>query len=401
MELTYEGPVHSTTVKRVYFLAIAALVPFLRPTFFGDSAIFDYVNLIFMTGFWISFLLRKEHVSFPLIIPMWLIMLGSLIGMIDSQTLGDNLLALLQDVYLYLWFVTLYNVIETEADLRWATFPWAILALILGGIFLAAGAFQVLTTERALFTFKNPNMAASYFLNCFFLTFIPVLAGRYMLRIIATFIFFLCLVATGSIAALLGLVIGGMFFILSYLYIRYCREFKVVYWVIMFIAIGFMICLGSDLITKEITSPLLGEHFPEIFGRLERSIGGRLIEVSSALKTFAQDPLGIGPHGFVHIHIPVLHHAETHSDYTAYLVERGIIGFVGLIVLISILTKNLWQSAQYAQTCQDFPLTLWIAALIGAFTANWGYAIGHEILHFRFPWFMFAVIAVQTKLFKI
>jgi O-antigen ligase len=84
---------------------------------------------------------------------------------------------------------------------------------------------------------------------------------------------------------------------------------------------------------------------------------------------------------------------EAHDDYLATLVERGALGFVGLMLLIgAVVTRAI--SIDPRRLSPDFrrvvPST---APLIGALVAMTVSALTHEVLHYRHLWALLGILA--------
>src|SRR5207249_4295837 len=60
---------------------------------------------------------RREQLVFPLALPFWLIMVGSLLGMYRADDPTRAVLTVTEDVYLYLWFVTLAHFLSRRCRL--------------------------------------------------------------------------------------------------------------------------------------------------------------------------------------------------------------------------------------------------------------------------------------------
>jgi O-antigen ligase len=79
----------------------------------------------------------------------------------------------------------------------------------------------------------------------------------------------------------------------------------------------------------------------------------------------------------------------------AFLVERGIFGFLGITLFFCALAKMLFQAIKTENSKQE---SLWIIGLFGMFVFTLSFSMSHEVLHFRHVWCAFALIAVEYKL---
>jgi O-antigen ligase len=110
---------------------------------------------------------------------------------------------------------------------------------------------------------------------------------------------------------------------------------------------------------------------------------------------------GIGPAGFKEVgpevkglRLKPKKHA-LHNDWLSFLVERGVIGFLGMVLLIGTITKMLFQTLRTESSKRE---SLWITALFGMLIFTLSFSFTHEVLHFRHVWCLFVLIAVEHKL---
>jgi O-antigen ligase len=124
----------------------------------------------------------------------------------------------------------------------------------------------------------------------------------------------------------------------------------------------------------------------------------------AGLESFINNALGIaiGPGGFAET-VKVtggywgasVEPLEPHSDYLSFLVERGIIGFIGLLLLVGTIVSMLMHCMK--NTCSERGF-LWAVGLCAMFLLILINALAHEVVYFRHVWFAFALIAAQEKL---
>jgi O-antigen ligase len=135
---------------------------------------------------------------------------------------------------------------------------------------------------------------------------------------------------------------------------------------------------------------------PNFLDRAQDSSEGRYFIWKAGFESFINNPLGmgIGPGGFKETGGV---EAELHSDYLSFLVERGIIGFIGLLSLVGTVVSMLRHCIKNAHSEQEF---LWAVGLCAIFLFILINALTHEVMHFRHVWFAFALIAAQEKLIR-
>jgi O-antigen ligase len=376
-------------IKNIYFLAIAGLTPVVAPTLPFNTAVLDYVNIVFMTLFFVYLLFRRTPLEFRLTLPAFVILFGSLIAMLDGQALPSNCVTIAQEAYLFAYFFVLLNIITDERDLRILTLLWIVFAAAEGGLVLSdlSGAISV----RGQGTFLNPNMAGSYLAMSAFLILQPYFKLNRMVQALVMALMLGGLFATKSLSAMLAFAGGGLVVFLLY----WCRS-DALRRVKLGIAAS-LIALGG------IVALLQATEVHNFLDRFQNSEEGREVIWSTGLDAFLKNPLGlgVGPAGFVQEVVVAGgpwgagRSKGLHNDYLAFLVERGVIGFAGLLLLLGALGSILRHGLGHAGRDRQF---LWAAALCGMFVFNLIDSVNHEVLHYRHVWLMFALIAAAEKL---
>jgi O-antigen ligase len=86
-----------------------------------------------------------------------------------------------------------------------------------------------------------------------------------------------------------------------------------------------------------------------------------------------------------------------HNDYFAFLIERGVLGLLGLLAFCAMVLR--WSGRLLAAPPQDAADGRWKpAGLAGAVFANLVLATSHESLHFRHLWLLFGLVWVASRL---
>ena len=376
--------------KTVYFFMIGFLVPLVSLQIVSNATVFDLFNVAFIS-FFLAYFFINGKLQIPLIIPIAVIMGGSLISMFNAQVPLKNSLALITDLYLFTFFIVLYNVIETKRELKIFILLFIVFAA-LQGCFMV-GDFLVNATKRSIGTFLNPNMASSYLGLSFFLLFQPyVKVNKYLSSLFGFFILG-GMLATKSFAGLIGFFIVTLTVMIVYWYRE--RTFNI-------IKLGTVILIIT--LVSLVIYPTVAK-MPSLSSRFSRSFDVRIITWKTGLDTFIKNPIGsgIGPAGFkevgpeVELTTSELIKIELHSDWLSFLVERGLIGFLGIVLLFCAIAKMLLQTTKTSNSSRE---KLWITGLSGMFIFALSFSFTHEILHFRHVWCAFALIAVEYKLRK-
>jgi O-antigen ligase len=376
-------------LKYPYFVSVAALVPLISPSLPLNSEFVDYVNALFFFALWIPLLMRRRFEG-RLYVPMGVIFLGSLIAMFNSPALATCVTTLVQEVYLFVFFLTLYNVIESDADIRALVLPWLVFAAVEGVIVLSQ--LRADPVLRARGTFDNPNMAASYLGISSFLLLQPVARIPWPARALFLFLTWGGMFATKSLSALLACILGlGSMSVVYAMQGRAGNRLKIV----LGLAAVVILIVGVTLTS--------GQSISNYLDRLPRSTDERTAIWKTGVKTFLENPLGIGigPAGFAEVefvrggHYGVGRRISLHNDYLAYLVERGVLGFCGLAGLLGTMAYLAYRAIKGARSNRGM---LWALGLSGMFVYILVDAMTHEVTHYRHVWLAFGLIAAQARL---
>src|SRR5262245_18291320 len=121
----------------LYLVLPVALSPIVVPAGPGQTALLDLVNLFALPAYAFALLLTRTPVVVPFLVPVFLIGVGSLIATLGAESPRTALFTMLQDVYLFAWFVVVVNLLIHGGDgtrLR-RTWMWVANGLALYGLF--------------------------------------------------------------------------------------------------------------------------------------------------------------------------------------------------------------------------------------------------------------------------
>jgi hypothetical protein len=348
----------------------------------------------------------RQPLVFPLLPSMWLILLSSLVATLAGSAHPNSITAIVQESYLFVWFIVLTNVLKTlsSLDVDRLMRVWTVLALVeavtvLMGMlrigpslfYVAPGSGRVLSIgglSRGLGTYVNPNAAAAYLSISFF-----VLLGTswpIWLRSACGVWLLLGMLGTGSIGALLSTV--GSLVVLAGVYPIVGNRRPTKLW-------GGILGVGAGVLATMLfvlslwPSPMPGAGFDTqghlfalTLGRLPRALASRFTLVEEAWSAFSLNPLGSGPN------TSVLYGGTLHNDYAAFLFERGPLGAIGWLFVVG---STLFTPLGAAQQSSDRHQRRRMLALGAGFLACAVNALTHEVSHFRQVWvlmaFLFAV----------
>lgn len=393
-----------------YWLALLLLVllPVQRLMIPFGLALADFVLLPLVGYVVLSAWRNGRSLTFPLLLPMLLILVAS--GMATAAGLAhfDSVIAILQELYIFVWFWALVNVLrwlgETAVDRLLKV--WSVVAA-LEAITTVMGMFQIgpamfytkpyydpADTEsvaRAVGVHMNSNAAAVYLSVSVF----AALATTWPLRrriLLAGWIY-AGMFATGSNGALLSTAVALL--ILLFVYQAVGNRRVVLLWggaAALAAGVGVLLLLiwpaGLLPVGMADGSSLL---FYTI-GRFRHSLAVRVEIARWAWQIYHQSPWGIGPNGYSTLL------GSLHNDYLAFWFERGPLGLFGWLLLIGVTLGTAVAHAGRQITAH----ARWRLLTLGAgFLACMINAFSHEVSHMRQVWiliaFLFALYAAARR----
>ena len=380
------------------FLTVVAMIvttPLVAWQSVAHTTPFDAVSALVVPLYWGRFLLRRERVPFPLGFWFWLILLGSLGGLWAASMRTRALLTLSQDVYLYLWFVTMVHLVVRHCRVTSVIITWVVVACaitLLSYIDRTTGIFggHFAGTVRATGTFLNPNMFGNYLLLSFFLAWSVAVRGRPLL-FLALPILFLGLLDTASNGALAGF-LGGC---AAALVTRpTSRPFGWIGAGLMMAAVG-VLALGvlqNDRAREQVMGLFHGGR-SQIGGAAAGSAEERLPIWMDAALSIQKHPMGVGPDNFNKLGGPVsCTYYGPHNDYVGMMVERGPLGLIGWFGILGGTVALL----PVLKSRSD----LHVEAFYALIASQAVHSLVIEAFHFRHVWFALALAiaaSLQTK----
>jgi O-antigen ligase len=409
--------------------ATVVLLPLLVPRGPGNTSPADLFAALFLVLALLALVQRGRRLRVPAPGAISLILGGSLVALTLSGQPGVGLRTLLVDTYLLLLFIAIPNHLSGEQAERllrlllivWTVAALAWAALLLGGYFrlLPHGVEQLLqirgdTRRGAGASRNNPNLAASYLLTSFFVLLASPWPRLRPLRVLAAGWLLWAMLVTGSLGGLLGLIAGCTVWALG-IYRRGGRtagQVRGLTGVALLLAAlglaGLVTAAGvprpslTDVST--VSQQARGGTLSNSIGRADKSFTGRLVLWSEAvIKTGPRAIVGLGPgeakqeleisNGSVNRTTGTLTTHSLHSDFLGFLIERGILGLAGLLLLYGALMRRAWHALVVGTRRQ-----IGVAALGAAVVANAADSFFHETFHFRHVTVLFSLLWVAAEL---
>jgi hypothetical protein len=354
----------------------------------------DAIAVPLMAIYWARLLIRRETVRLPLLVPFWLIVLGSLGGLVAASDRTEALLTMVQDVYLYTWFVTMAHFLAYRCRLDRVARVWV--AVATGVAFLALGDryFGVFggqfsaSSVRATGTFENPNMFGNYLNIALFLAWAAAAGGQRLL-FLAIPPLLAGTVATASNGTLVSLVGGCAATVVAYPTRRPLRRVGTL---LVLGAIGFAVLGLWDERTTQAVMDRMSAGRGVVGGAAVKGGEERLALWRDAAQIFRNTPTGVGPGNFTAGTVSGDYHSA-HSDYVGMLLERGPLGLVGYCALLASAVALLTRLRAAAVAGVR---VLAVEPLYGVLATIALHALVMEVFHFRHFWLTLALIAAAA-----
>ena len=414
---TTRGSVHGFTgwasrlsVERLAVGAAAvviALLPLLRPAGPRSTAPVDALMVLALLAALLWLGGTHRAIRFPYALPVGLFLLGGALGAISGPIPGAGAVALVQDIALLLWFWALINIGSSAERLQvivrvwaYAAIGWAV--LLLGSLAAGISAISGQTASegvRTALTFGNPNYAGNYF---FVSIMIVWAAGRprgRVARLAGYAVLLAALVSTGSNGALIALAVATFVAGLVGLYRRagLVAATTAVAGVVLAAA-----CVTWKYDVEDVQSRASQSKYAFIrdgVGRSEKTASDRGVLARQGFDLYrAGGPLGTGP-GSTKVRLKdenANRAVEAHNDYLAAVNERGVIGLLGVLFLLTGVSLQALSLVRAPAGAAFARAIVRPNALVGAVAGTLVAMTATEYLHVRHVWTLFAVVVAAA-----
>jgi hypothetical protein len=371
--------------------AMIATLPLVAVQGPAHVTVMDGINVLVVGVYWCLVFSRRETVAWPLVVPFWMILIGSLGALYAAADRSRSLLTLTEDLYLYVWFVTVVHLLARACRLQTVAMVWVGVACTVALLTFADRYTGVLGgrlagSARAVGTFANPNMFGNYLVVSFFVTWAAAAAGRRTLYL-ALVPLAGAILQTASNGAMLGLLSGCAATVAADPR-RWTPRL-----------IGPLLVVAALVVAVVGTSPektvnaardALSGKRGEIGGAALKGAEERVPLWIASAQAFAASPMGVGPNNFDDSVGAILgDYHGAHSEYVGMLVERGPLGFAGWCALLGSVACAL---TRFRRATAESIRPLAVEPLYGVLAALTAQAVVIELFHFRHVWLLFAII---------
>ena len=383
------------------------LLPFLSPAAPGNLVPADLGMVAFIAVALVWASRRRLQIRWPYAAGMLLMMIGGALAATLTQTSFAAVLVLTQDLVLLLWAVTLGLGREDPAVVGAIAATWCRMAAVYAGVGVAAylvgfSPFTGVTSKdgvRASYTFGDPNLAGNYLVVSLFMVAACKTPRSTVLRQAAYVLIVVATAFTGSNGAALTLGIGLALVMALTQYRAHgpMAGFRAL------VVVAAMTAAVATLVLPRVSLDAVRERASESIPILRDSVGRSAGSASERATLLSEsynlylrgDAAGLGPArtkaNLKQAQAPYV--KEAHNDYLATLLERGLVGCVGLLVLGWAIGRRCVRLVldPVPAAVRDAVPRAWLLAVILPVMAVAGSF--YEVLHFRHLWTWMGLIA--------
>jgi O-antigen ligase len=386
--------------------AVTALLPLLKP---GGPFNLAPVDALIVVALLASVLWARTtcaRLRFPYLIPVGLALAGGTIGALLGPVPQASAIALIQDIWLVLWCWALFNLSRTARNFRIVMSAWVYsglvwAALLIIGIITSQPLLTGVTARnggRVQLTFGDPNYAANYFFITLMLVWATQRPRRRWARLGAYVALLVVIAFTGSNGAALSLLAGGSIAVVGGVWRRAGAAPALVVLALLAVSGGL---ISSNFSLRGIENRAASSNYAFIRNGLGRGTSvsqrGQLFNESIRLYK-AGSVFGEGPNSTKSrlSKDMATFDKQAHDDYLAALMERGFIGFAGVLLLAGILLLRAGGVVREGLRNGYEAVLVRPNALLGAVAGTLVAASVYGVLHNRHIWTLFAITAAAS-----
>jgi O-antigen ligase len=385
----------------------ACLLPILKPAGPGNTAAADLGIVVCIVCALMWSVRERIPFRFPYAAGVLLMMVGGALAAAVAQAPLSTVLPLVQDLLLLLWAATLALGHHDPAIIRATTHAWCrmvpvycavmVLSYIIG--LSALSGVNAKDGARASYTFADPNLAGNYLVVSMFVMAACQRPRSPGIRRVSYLVVLVAIAFTGSNGAMLTLLVGS---VLAFSLLTF-RARGALAGLMVLSATTAIAAFGVTVVLPRVDMEAVREQAASSVPLLRDSIGrsgGSTSERQTILVEGSQlyldgNALGIGPaltkSTLQETQAPYV--KEAHNDYLATLLERGVVGTAGLVVLGFAIGMRSVRVAvgPVPESLRDAVPRAWLLAVL--FPVMVVAATFYEVLHFRHLWTCLGVLA--------
>ncbi len=394
------GPERQRVALVAVALGICAL-PVLLPTAPGNVTPADAVIGVAALAVLMWAGSTRQRLALPYATGVGLLAVAGLVASLAGDYPMLGLVSVVQDLYLLAWGAVLANVARRPGAVDVLLKAWTASATAWAAVFVVATTGTAVSAGpeavRAGFTFGDQNGAGLYFV----LSLLVVVAARRprrpWLRAGVVLLLLVATLYTGSLGAFSGLLFG-----LSVAIVLGVRSRR---GPMPAIALAFAMVLAASSVSLLVERDNLVSAANNSSNALIKNSIGRGDQSSSERETLTRETyqlwrttnlLGIGPAATKGVlqSQQATYPKEAHNDWVAAVVERGLLGMLGLLLLVAeivVRASRTWAPARLLLGLRvALPSPAYLTGGLGCVLV---FSLTHEVLHDRTVWTLLGLIA--------
>lgn len=349
----------------------------------------------------------RQRWIFVYSVPMALFLIAGLLGALAGPVPSAGIVAVLQDFFLLAWCWSVVNICRSSARLRVLVATWAYSAVVWATLLfvgMAAGS-NFLTGHssregsRTALTFVDPNVSANYYVISIMIIWASGRPRRRGFRLLAYGLLVAALITTGSNSGIVSLTVGVAVAAVVGVY-RRAGSMPAIALLMLILFSGYL--AASNISISSIQQRAHGSRYAFIrdgIGRGETSVSQRSDLLHESLVLYkrggllGQGPVSTKPRLEAE-QAPFV--KEAHDDYLSALMERGVLGFFALLMLIVAVVHRGWIVARPRPGPGGASFIVHPNALFGALIGTFVASTVYELLHVRHVWALFGLLAALS-----
>src|SRR5436190_9393002 len=380
-----------------------ALLPLAVPTGPANAAPID----LFMAIATVACLMWAGAVGlrwrFPYAAPLAVFMAGGLLGALAGPVPAQGVIAIVQDLVLIVLCWVVVNLSRSPRNLSalasawvYASIAWATMPII--GVLVGSPTLTGQTENqgsRVQITLADPSYAANYFFISIMLIWATGRPRHRSVRMAAYALLITAIVLTGSNSGVLSLLAGIAVAGVLGIYRRF-GGMPAVAALVGLVLVGALASHSVNL--TKIEDSAQSSQYAFVRDGIGRgtSVSQRGMLLHESIRLLRSGgPLGEGPVStkvrLEKAQAPF--EKEAHDDYLAALIERGVIGFLGLLALVFGIGYRSF-AVSTATLSEGFAAVVARPnAIAGAVAGTLVAGSVYELLHVRHVWALFGIVA--------
>lgn len=380
-------------------LGVASL-PILKPAFANNVAPADLAMVlgIGMVLLWAGS--TRQRLRLPYVAGVGVMVIAGTLSGLFGELPWVGAITVVQDLYLLAWAAVLANFGRSAAGAEFLAKTWSVSATAWAiGLVVVLGPSAVASAgeDRASFTFADQNGAGLYFA----MSLLVVLATRrprsWRWRGPGIGCLVVALLLTGSLGAISGLMAGLAVALVLGIRAKRGPDTAIAFSLAVLLAVASLGLLAQRQNLIAVASESRNPIIRNSLGRGAETSSDRVVLAKQNAQLWETAGwLGRGPVSteYTLIKQQAAYPKEAHNDWVAAMLERGVLGFTGLLLLvleILLLALAIWNPNRLRlQYRMALPAPGYV---VGALVTAAVYSFPHEALHERTLWTLLGLLA--------